>query len=103
LGNVSGIALVIGGILLLKSRLANKDQASSYWDWYLVGLVLGLGATGMLTQMLRLGGMFDLSAIIYFIHLILIWALFAYTPFSKLAHIAYRTAAMGYQEYSGRK
>jgi quinone-modifying oxidoreductase subunit QmoC len=103
LANFSGIALVIGGILLLKNRLAKKDQLSSYWDWYLVGLVLALGLTGMLTQMLRLGGMYSLSAIVYYLHLIFIWSLFAYTPFSKLAHIVYRTVAMTYQEYSGRK
>jgi quinone-modifying oxidoreductase subunit QmoC len=103
LGNLGGILLIIGGFLLLKSRLAKKDQASSYWDWYLIGMVLSLGILGMLTQMLRLGGMYDLSAFVYFLHLITIFALFLYTPFSKLAHIAYRTVAMAYQEYSGRK
>ncbi|MGD8701797.1 MAG: quinone-interacting membrane-bound oxidoreductase complex subunit QmoC [Desulfosarcina sp.] len=103
LGNLGGILLIIGGFLLLRARMAKKDQASSYWDWYLIGLVLSLGIFGMLTQMLRLGGMYDLSAFIYFLHLITIWALFAYTPFSKLAHIVYRTVAMTYQEYSGRK
>ena len=95
--------LIIGGFLLLKTRMAKKDQASSYWDWYLIGLVLALGVTGMLTQMLRLGGMYDLSAVVYFVHLLFIWSLFAYTPFSKLAHIVYRTVAMTYNEYSGRK
>ncbi len=103
LGNLGGILLIIGGFLLLKARMAKKDQASSYWDWYLIGLVLALGITGMLTQMLRLGGMYDLSAFVYFVHLITIWALFAYTPFSKLAHIVYRTVAMTYNEYTGRK
>jgi len=103
IGNISGIALVIGGLLLMKNRLSKKDQTSSYWDWYLIGLVLGLGITGLLTQMHRLGGLHDVAAVIYFLHLIFIWCLFAYTPFSKLAHIAYRTVAMAYQEYSGRK
>ncbi|MDL2268572.1 quinone-interacting membrane-bound oxidoreductase complex subunit QmoC [Desulfosarcina sp. OttesenSCG-928-A07] len=103
LANISGICLVIGGILLLKNRLDKKDQISSYWDWYLIGLVLTLGITGMLTEMLRLNGSYGLSAIIYFLHLISVWVLFAYTPFSKLAHIVYRTVAMTYQEYSGRK
>ena len=103
LGNICGIALVIGGLLLMKNRLSKKDQTSSYWDWYLIGLVLGLGITGLLTQMHRLGGLHDVAALIYFLHLIFIWCLFAYTPFSKLAHIAYRTVAMAYQEYSGRK
>ncbi|MGD9098057.1 MAG: heterodisulfide reductase, partial [Desulfobacterales bacterium] len=68
----------------------------------LVGLVLTLGVTGMLTQLLRLGGLYDLMAIVYWLHLIAIWSLFAYTPFSKLAHLVYRTTAMAYAEYSGR-
>jgi quinone-modifying oxidoreductase subunit QmoC len=101
LGNLGGLGLIIGGLLLFKKRLS--DEASTYWDWYLVGMVLALGITGMLTELLRLGGAFGLMAIIYFIHLIFVWALFAYTPFSKLAHIVYRTVAMSYQEYSGRK
>ena len=103
LANISGVALVIGGILLLKNRMGKKDQISSYWDWYLVGLVLALGLTGMLTEMLRLGGAYGLSALIYFIHLMFVWTLFAYTPFSKLAHLVYRTVAMTYAEYTGRK
>jgi quinone-modifying oxidoreductase subunit QmoC len=103
LGNVGGVALIIGAALLLNSRLKRKDQLNTYWDWYLVGLALALGLSGMLTQMARLAGMLNLSAIIYFLHLILVWSLFAYTPFSKLAHLVYRTTAMAYNEYIGRK
>lgn len=103
LGNVSGVALVIGSLLLMKNRAAKKDQISSYWDWSLVGLVFVLGATGMITQMARLGGFAGLTYFTYFIHLIAIWSLFAYTPFSKLAHLVYRTVAMTYAEYAGRK
>ncbi len=103
LGNLGGIALVIGSGLMIASRWSKKDeQASSYKDWYLLGLVMGLGVTGLLTQILRLGGMYGSMAVIYWAHLILVWALFAYTPFSKLAHLVYRTVAMAYQEYSGR-
>ncbi|MGA6927440.1 MAG: heterodisulfide reductase, partial [Desulfosarcina sp.] len=65
--------------------------------------ILALGLTGMLTEMLRLGGMYGTSAFIYFLHLMFVWSLFAYTPFSKLAHIVYRTVAMTYETYSGRK
>jgi len=102
LGNVAGVALIIGSLLLWKNRLAKKDQGSGYWDWYLIGLVFALGLTGMLTQIARLGGMAGLSYTIYFLHLIFVWSLFAYTPFSKLAHIVYRTAAMVYAEYTNR-
>jgi quinone-modifying oxidoreductase, subunit QmoC len=103
LGNVSGLSLVIGSLLLLKNRLSQKNSINSYWDWCLVGLVLALGASGMLTEMLRLGGLYGLSAFVYFLHLIFVWSLFAYTPFSKLAHLIYRTVAMTYVEYAGRK
>jgi quinone-modifying oxidoreductase subunit QmoC len=102
LGNIAGIALIVGGLLLLKNRLAKKDSVSSYWDWYLVGMVLALGITGMGTELLRLAGLYTPMAIVYFLHLIAIWCLFAFTPFSKLAHLVYRTVAMAYAEYSGR-
>jgi quinone-modifying oxidoreductase subunit QmoC len=102
LGNIAGIALIVGGLLLLKNRLAKTDSVSSYWDWYLVGMVLTLGVTGMGTELLRLAGLYTPMAIVYFLHLIAIWCLFAFTPFSKLAHLVYRTVAMAYAEYSGR-
>lgn len=102
LGNIAGVALVVGGLFFLKNRLSDKDQVSKYWDWYLIGLVLALGSTGLLTEMARLGGLAILSTVIYFLHLMFVWCLFAYTPFSKLAHLVYRTVAMAYNEYSGR-
>lgn len=102
IGNLGGIALIIGSGLMIVNRMNKKDQINSYKDWYLLGLVMGLGVTGLLTELLRLGHVYGLMAIIYWLHLILVWALFAYTPFSKLAHLVYRTVAMAYQEYSGR-
>lgn len=102
LGNAGGIALLIGGGLMIAKRMSQTEQVSSYKDWYLLGLVLILGGTGLLTELLRLSDMYGLMAIMYALHLIFVWALFAYTPFSKLAHLVYRTVAMAYQEYSGR-
>jgi quinone-modifying oxidoreductase subunit QmoC len=103
LANVSGVALIIGSILLIKQRMDKPDQKSAYKDWLLLGLVLGLGVTGMGAQLTRLADWAGASYTIYFIHLILIWFTFAYLPFSKLAHLVYRTAAMTYAEYAGRK
>jgi len=103
LANISGVALVAGGYLLMKSRMDKKDQTSSYKDWYLIGLVLGLGISGMLTEITRLAGWAAGSYATYFIHLIFVFNLFAFLPFSKLAHLVYRTLAMAYAEYSGRK
>jgi quinone-modifying oxidoreductase subunit QmoC len=103
LANISGVALVAGGYLLMKSRMDKKDQTSSYKDWYLIWLVLGLGLSGMLTEITRLAGWAVGSYVIYFIHLVFVFNLFAFLPFSKLAHLVYRTLAMAYAEYSGRK
>ena len=103
IANVSGIALTIGGLLMVKERLSKTDQVSTFKDWYLIILALGLGVTGMLTEMTRLGGLAGLSYFTYFVHLIFVFNLFAYLPFSKLAHLFYRTVAMTYAEYAGRK
>ncbi len=103
LANIAGVSLVIGSALMIKNRLAKTDQVSTYKDWQLIGLALALGLTGMLTEMTRLGGAAGLSYTLYFIHLVFVFALFVYLPFSKLAHLVYRTVAMAYAEYSGRK
>jgi len=103
LANVSGVALIVGSILMIRTRMSKPDQVSAYKDWLLLGLVLGLGVTGMGAQLTRLAGWAVPSYTIYFMHLILIWFTFAYLPFSKLAHIVYRTVAMTYAEYAGRK
>lgn len=102
LGNIAGTALVVGSLLLWKNRVTQKDQGSSYWDWYLVGLVFALGVTGLGTEITRLAGLASVPYILYFIHLLFVWSLFAYTPFSKLAHLVYRTASMTYAEYTNR-
>ncbi|MES0445832.1 MAG: quinone-interacting membrane-bound oxidoreductase complex subunit QmoC [Desulfobacterales bacterium] len=103
LANISGVALIIGGVLMIRNRLSKTDQTSAYKDWYLLGLVLGLGLTGMLTETTRLAGLAGISYWTYFIHLVFVFNLFAFLPFSKLAHLVYRTVAMAYNEYSGRK
>jgi nitrate reductase gamma subunit len=41
--------------------------------------------------------------IAYFAHLVFAFTVLVYLPYSKLAHLAYRTAAMVFAEYSGRE
>jgi quinone-modifying oxidoreductase, subunit QmoC len=103
LANVSGVALIIGSFLMIRSRLSKKDQVSAYKDWWLVGWALMLGITGMSVQVTRLLGLGGLSYTIYYVHLMFVWSLFFFIPYSKLAHLVYRTAAMAYNEYIGRK
>lgn len=102
LANISGVALIVGSSLMIKNRLVKTDQFSTYKDWYLLGLALALGLSGMLTEITRLAGWGGLSYFIYFVHLMFVFCLFAYTPFSMLAHLVYRTTALAYNEYTGR-
>ena len=103
LANISGAALVIGSVLMIKNRLGKKDQVSTYKDWYILGVVLTVGLSGMLTEMTRLAGYANITYFLYWIHLIAIFNLFAFLPFSKMAHLVYRTTAMAYAEYGNRK
>ncbi|MEE8540020.1 MAG: quinone-interacting membrane-bound oxidoreductase complex subunit QmoC [Desulfobacterales bacterium] len=102
LANVAGVALIVGTSLMIKNRSSKKDQTSNYFDWYLVYLAFGLGVTGMGAELTRLAGWAFISFATYYIHLILVFSLIAYLPFSKLAHLFYRTVAMAYNEYAGR-
>jgi len=105
LANIGGLCLVIGGLVMLKERISQDPdtQVSTYKDWSLIGLVLALGLSGLLTEMTRLGELAALSYALYYIHLIFVFCLFAYIPYSKLAHLFYRTLAMAYAEYANRE
>jgi quinone-modifying oxidoreductase subunit QmoC len=100
---ISSIAFAAGVVILLLNRFAKAGKAGmgSYFDWIFLLIVIGVGATGMLSWALRLA---DMSAgyLVYYFHLVFIWSLFAYAPYSKFAHLFYRTTAMVFARYSGR-
>jgi quinone-modifying oxidoreductase subunit QmoC len=102
LANISGVCLIVGSILLMRERMKKEDQVSAYKDWVLLGLAFALGVTGMFTEITRLMGIAFLSYLFYFVHLMFVFSLFAFLPFSKLAHLVYRTLAIAYADYSGR-
>ncbi len=100
---VSSIAFAAGFTLLLLNRLikAGKAGLGGYFDWIFLFVVGGVGATGILSWWLRLQDM-NAGYIVYYFHLVLVWALFAYAPYSKFAHLFYRTTAMTFAKYTGR-
>jgi quinone-modifying oxidoreductase subunit QmoC len=106
LANVSGIALIVGAIMMINNRMKDKGEnigKGSYYDWSLLILVLALGVTGMLSQFTRLAHWPMIAYPMYFTHLVFVFCLFAYLPYSKLAHLVYRTLAMAYSRYSERE
>ena len=99
----SSVAFAIGVVILLLNRFAQAGKAGlgSYFDWIFLIIVIGVGATGMLAWGLRLADM-EAGYLVYYFHLVFIWSLFAYAPYSKFAHLFYRTTAMVFAKNSGR-
>ncbi|MCW8823403.1 MAG: hypothetical protein OQK63_04920, partial [Ignavibacteriaceae bacterium] len=104
LGNLSGIALVIGCIVVAVHRFRTKSEKGSniYNDWVLILFVFLVAVTGLLTQTLRLLETPFLAYNTYFVHMVFIFFLLWYAPYSKLAHMFYRTLAMVYLKMNGR-
>jgi nitrate reductase gamma subunit len=82
---------------------------STSFDWIFAWLLLGVGATGFAVEVFRFtvgpepGAALRTTAYAtYFVHLVLVFQLLVYLPFSKFAHVLYRTVAMVYAEHTGR-
>jgi quinone-modifying oxidoreductase, subunit QmoC len=117
--NVAGILLVVGaGKAILDRMNAPEDgnHQSTSFDWIFVWLLLLVGLSGFAVEVFRFvaegaaapgtfahDGSFAAPAYsIYFIHLVLVFGLLVYLPYSKFAHMWYRTVAMIYAEHTGR-
>jgi quinone-modifying oxidoreductase subunit QmoC len=100
---ISSVAFAAGAVILLLNRVAQAGKAGmgSYFDWIFLTIVIGVGATGMLSWALRLADM-NVGYFVYYLHLVFIWSLFAYAPYSKFAHLFYRTTAMVFAKRTGR-
>jgi quinone-modifying oxidoreductase subunit QmoC len=102
LANISGIALVVGiGILWMnRSRMEEENNASpTFYDWFLIGEIMTVGITGMGAEITRLIGIPVLAYLFYFLHLVAVFMLFLYMPYTKFAHMVYRTFAMAFEKY----
>ena len=97
LGNVSGAAVIIALCVFLWRRIADSTRAgkSTYSDWLFLAILLLTTLTGFFCQWLRLADL-RLAYPMYFVHLLLIFFLLVYVPYSKFAHLVYRTVAMLY-------
>ncbi|NCC24398.1 MAG: heterodisulfide reductase subunit E [Deltaproteobacteria bacterium] len=104
LANVGAVLLLIGLTYLTRRRL-NLNPAktnSSYYDWYLLGVIWVIAVTGILAEVFRLSNIAPLAYLIYYVHLVSVFMMIAYLPWSKLGHLVYRTVALVYARYVGR-
>jgi len=104
LANVGGLALLAGCLLMIFERLRENAQtgSGSYSDWALLGLLVAVVGTGFITEVLHYLRLEPHRHLAYFVHLIFAGALILYLPYSKLAHLIYRTTAMVFAEHTGR-
>ncbi|WP_297058582.1 quinone-interacting membrane-bound oxidoreductase complex subunit QmoC [Thermosulfurimonas sp.] len=102
LANIGAILLLYGVISIIANRsraAAEGKLSSSYQDWFLIYLILAVGVTGLLTEILRLlhNGFYPGM---YALHLMTVFMLFLSIPYSKFAHLVYRTTAYVFDLYS---
>ncbi|MFC1628905.1 quinone-interacting membrane-bound oxidoreductase complex subunit QmoC [Gemmatimonadota bacterium] len=112
LANIGGIVLITGCVkgILDRKKDTSDSSGSTSSDSIFIWLLLLVGITGFITEVFRFtvgvnahgGAMQYMAYTIYFVHLMCVFGLLVYLPYSKFAHIWYRTLAMVYAEYSGR-
>ena len=104
-GTIGAVTIIAGTYLMMSNRFKNAERVGvgSYFDWLLLGIIGTVGVSGTLAWLTRVAGIGGLAYPIYFIHLVVVLSLFVYLPFSKLAHMFYRGAALSFNKYSGRE
>ncbi|MEN8263337.1 MAG: quinone-interacting membrane-bound oxidoreductase complex subunit QmoC [Nitrospirota bacterium] len=104
-GIAGAVAIIIGTLMMINNRFKNAEKVGlgSYFDWLLIAIIGIVGLSGTLAYLTRIAGVGGIAYPVYFIHLVFVLSLFVYLPFSKLAHMFYRGAAMCFMKYSGRE
>ncbi|HHQ47602.1 MAG TPA: hypothetical protein ENK19_01795 [Acidobacteria bacterium] len=99
LGNVSAVLLVAGVTVLSWQRLARPEVSGSTtaFDTFFLTVVLLVIATGVLSEIARFALPGSMAGGIYVAHLSFVLTLFLTFPYSKFAHVLYRTLAMTHE------
>ncbi len=103
-GNLASLMIYCGLGIMVFHRVVNKSVfgKSGYTDWLLLIAIGVLTLSGTLVEMARFGN-WSLAYHLYFFHLVVVWFVIMYLPFTKLGHIFYRTTALLYARSIGRK
>ena len=102
LANVSAVAMIVGLGIHWMNRTkmeASGKAVNTFYDWFIIWIMMGVGVTGLAAELLRLVGIPSLGYVVYYLHLISVAMLFLYMPYTKFAHLVYRTFAMAFERY----
>lgn len=99
LGNLSAALLVAGGAILVGNRIGDPKVAgrSHAFDIFFLGVVVLVIVTGLVVEGARLADAPAVALWTYIVHLGSVMCLFLTFPYSKFAHMVYRTLAMVHQ------
>jgi len=99
-----GAIMIIGGIWMLmsmrKEKTAEGTMKSSTQDWILIWLIFAVGISGAATEIVRLTDIAVLAYPVYVFHLGCVATLFLALPYSKFAHLLYRSTAYVHQRWA---
>ena len=105
LANLGGAAVLTGSVLMIGSRLTSdaKVGTGTYFDWLFLLALLTVVVTGFATEGFHYLRLSPHRHVVYFVHLVSVAVLLFNLPFTKFAHIAYRTAAIVFALHIGRE
>lgn len=103
-GNFASLMIYAGLGIMIFHRIKNREVfgKSGYTDWLLLIAIGVLTLTGTLVELARFGN-WNAAYHLYFFHLVVVWFVIMYLPFTKLGHVFYRTTALLYARSIGRK
>jgi quinone-modifying oxidoreductase subunit QmoC len=104
LGNIASLMLLTGLGIMIVNRLTRKEgtERSSYSDWLLIVAFLLLTLSGVVIEAARFLD-WRFAYHLYFFHLVCVWFVIIYLPYTKFGHVIYRTVAMTYAFMRNRK
>ncbi len=104
LGNMAAIMLIAGLGIMMVTRLLNKQKTSigNYQDWLLLISMFLLTISGVVVELARFQN-WTSAYHLYFFHLVCVWFVIIYLPYTKFGHLLYRSIAMSFAESIGRK
>ena len=86
--------LITGSSLMILNRLRNRQSLqSTYADWFFLISFWLLSLSGMLVEGARFHE-WSLAYHFYFFHLVMVWIIILYFPYTKFAHFLYRTLSL---------